>query len=157
MTPVTFTCRATVRQTPDEILAGITDLARWAEFEGFGILPGIEEARWETRTEDMVGSRIAVRNTDGSSHVEEIRVWEPERVVMVLQDFVPPLSRIATHFVEEWRLERVGEETRVARGFEMHPRDAGGRAALWGISLLLRQAIAKQLREMAAEGEAASG
>lgn len=155
MRPVTFTCRATVPQTPDEIRAGMLDLARWESFAGYGPIPGIAEARWETRTEEVAGTRIAITNTDGSRHVEAIEAWEPDRVVLVLQDFDEPLSRLATHFYEEWRLQEVEGGTRVERYFEMHPKDAAGRAALWGISLLFRRAVDKQMREMAREGAGA--
>jgi hypothetical protein len=41
----------------------------------------------------MIGSRIRVRNTDGSQHVEEILKWVPNKeLILKLQEFTPPLS-----------------------------------------------------------------
>ena len=45
----------------------------------------------------MVGTRIRVTNTDGSTHVEEIVEWEPARRIRLrIGGFSPPLSRLAT-------------------------------------------------------------
>ncbi len=45
MRPVAFTCRESLRLAPEQIAAQILDLSKWPEFEGYGILPGIECAR----------------------------------------------------------------------------------------------------------------
>jgi hypothetical protein len=75
MTPITFTCRATVPFTPQQIADQILNLANWPKFQGYGPLPGIMAAEIEVRTPHVVGTRIQVTNTDGSRHVEEITVW----------------------------------------------------------------------------------
>ena len=41
-----------------------------------------------------------------------------------MKDFSPPLSRLATGFVETWEFERLDDGTRVVRSFEMHPKSA---------------------------------
>jgi hypothetical protein len=61
------------RMSSQEICAEFLDTDRWSEFEGYFILPGIENAHFEMKTPAMVGSRIKVQNKDGSAHVEEIR------------------------------------------------------------------------------------
>ena len=50
----------------------ILDLSKWPEFNGYGPLPGIREADFETKTDEIVGTKIRVTNRDGSTHVEEI-------------------------------------------------------------------------------------
>ena len=65
----------------DVICAEIANVDAWNQFGGYGVLPGIEKAMYETRTADMIGSRIRVRNTDGSGHVEEITQWTPGKAV----------------------------------------------------------------------------
>lgn len=113
------------------------------------MLPGIKAAEFEVRTPGVVGSRIRVTNMDGSSHIEEIMEWQPGHSLRLrMNGFSPPLSRLATEFVESWAFERVGTATRVTRSFELHPKSAVARPALWLISRLLKRAIARHLRQM---------
>jgi len=65
-----------------------------------------------------------------------------------MRGFSPPLSRLATGFDETWGFASDGRETRVARSFAIHPRSRLTRPPLWLISLLLRKAIARHLRQM---------
>jgi hypothetical protein len=99
----------------------------------------------------MTGSRIRVRNRDGSEHVEEITEWNPgERVVLQLREFSPPLSTFADRFIEEWDFTPGLDGTQVRRTFSLYPRSAVARVSLWAISLLLRRAMARHLRQMKA-------
>lgn len=152
MRPMIFTCKAIIPKTASEICAEIANVARWPEFKGYGLLPGIASAAYEQRTPTMIASRIRVRNTDGSGHVEEICAWEPGRkVVMKLHDFTPPLDRLATHFIEEWHFEAKNGATHVTRKFQLFPQHPAARPFLWLISLAFRRAIARHLAEMARE------
>jgi hypothetical protein len=151
MTPVTFTCRETLALASADIAGQILDLARWPEFTGYGPLPGIQSAQFEVRTPEVVGTRIRVTNTDGSTHAEEIVEWKPNsRLVLHMADFSPPLSRLATWFEEEWGFEPAGDATRVARTFRLYQRSVLTRPAVWLISLLLRRAVARHLRQIKA-------
>lgn len=151
--PITFQCRQPFEYPAEAIMTVMTDVSRWSEFSGYGPLPGIAGAVYETRTADMVGSRIRVTNTDGSSHVEEIIRWVPgAAVAMKMHEFTPPLSRLATHFIEEWTFETRGPGTLVTRRLQLYPRSAATWPFLWLISLLLRRAIARSLKEMAGGG-----
>lgn len=151
MQPVAFSCTQFIPHSSAILCAEIANTARWNQFGGYGPLPGIAGAEYERRTPDMVGSRIRVRNRDGSQHVEEILRWEPEHAVELrLQEFTPPLSRIAAQFVEEWRFLPQGSGTLVTRTIRMVPTRPAARPALWLISLLMRRAIAHHLRQMAA-------
>ena len=150
MHPIDFSCTQMIPKPPTAIAAEMADMARWSEFEGYGPLPGITRAEYATRTPDMVGSRIRVYNADGSQHVEEIMVWQPEQqIVMRLGEFGPPLARLATHFIERWACEVVEGGTQVRRSIEMYPLGAFTRPLLWLISLFFRRAIAAHLRSMA--------
>ena len=149
MTPVTFQCQADLEVSPQTIAAQILEVANWSSFQGYGVLPGVREAVFETRTDAVIGSRIRVVNTDGSTHVEEITVWDPEyRLALRMADFSRPLSGLATHFDELWEFERGATATRVTRTFALHPRSYIGKVALWAISFLLRKAINRQLEHM---------
>jgi len=149
MKPITFSCEVTVPLAPEQIAAQILDLAQWTEFKGYGVLPGIKSAEFEVRTLSIVGTRIRVTNTDGSSHVEKIVKWEPDRLLRLdMEQFSPPLSRLATHFVETWAFERIDAQTRAIRSFEWHAKSAIAKPILWLISILLKRAIARHLRQM---------
>ena len=150
MQPICFACSATIDQSASAISAQIADVARWREFAGYGPLPGIANAAYERRTETMIGSRVRVRNTDGSGHVEEFFAWEPtKQVAMKFADFTPPLHYLATHFTEEWYFEPQTGGTLVTRKFQLFPKHAAARPVLWLISLVFRRAIARHLAEMA--------
>jgi hypothetical protein len=149
MRPITFSCTDTLPLAPEEIAGQILDLANWTGFTGYGPMPGIKAAAFDTRTPGVVGTRIKVTNTDGSSHVEEIVEWEPERRLRLdMKEFSPPLSRLATGFVETWEFERLGDGTGVTRSLEMHPKSFLARPVLWLISFLLKRAVARHLRQM---------
>src|SRR5687767_6576139 len=91
---------------------------RWPEFEGYGIVPGIANAAFETRTDGMIGSHVRVQNRDGSSHTEEFIDWVPgKRVLIRMSGFSKPLGYLADHFLEEWRFEPVDGGSHVWRKF----------------------------------------
>lgn len=149
MKPLTFSCTDTLPQPPETIADQILDVGRWNSFRGYGPLPGIRSAEFTLRTPQVIGSRIRVVNTDGSTHTEEIIEWAPAtRLRLDMEDFSPPLSRLATRFEEVWTFERLPEGTRVVRSFTLHPKSVATRPLLWLISLLLRRAIARNLSEI---------
>lgn len=149
MKPITFACHETLLLAPEEIAQQILDVAKWPDFRGYGPIPGIKSAEFERRTPNVVGSRIQVTNLDGSSHVEEIVEWQPDRRLQLqMASFSKPLSRLATRFVETWVFERVGNETRVIRSFDLNAKSMLTKPVLWFISFFLRRAIARHLSEI---------
>jgi hypothetical protein len=150
MKPITFFCEALIPKSGVEISLEIANMDKWTEFTGFWILPGIKEAKYEKRTAEMVGSRIAVCNMDGSTHTEEIYKWNPSRELgLKLMEFSPPLNRIATHFLEEWEFKAMDGGTMAKRSFALYAKSRASRPFLWIISLLFRRAIKKHLAQMA--------
>jgi hypothetical protein len=149
MTPITFSCEETLLLAPEEIARQILDLSRWPEFHGYGPIPGIRTAMFDVQTPGVVGTRIRVTNLDGSSHLEEIVEWQPDRRVRLeMKEFSPPLSGLAMRFEEIWDFERMGGRTKVARSFRLHAKSMPARCLLWMISFLLKRAITRHLREM---------
>src|SRR5262245_59280108 len=135
MKPIIFACHETLPLAPEEIAKQILDLSKWPDFHGYGPLPGIKDAEFEVRTESVVGTRIRVKNMDGSSHVEEIVEWRTDqRVRLEFKDFSPPVSRLATRFVETWQFQRVEDGTKVIRSFELHAKSVLAKLLLWLIS-----------------------
>jgi hypothetical protein len=149
MTPITFACEDTLPLAPEDIAQQILDLSKWPEFHGYGPIPGIKTAVFDVQTPGVIGTRIRVTNCDGSSHVEEIVEWQPcRRVRLEFKEFSPPLSRLATTFEEIWDFEQLGDQTRVSRSFLIHAKSRLARCLLWMMSVLLKRAIARHLREM---------
>jgi hypothetical protein len=149
MKPITFSCKETLDLAPEDIARQILDVTKWLDFKGFGPLPGIRAAKFEVQTPDIVGSRIRVTNTDGSKHIEEIVEWLPNhRLQLHMKDFSAPLSRLATGIEETWDFERVGNETKVTRSFQMHAKSVMTWPLLWMISFFFKRAIARHLQQM---------
>ena len=149
MKPIIFVCKATLPLAPEEIANQILDVAKWPDFQGYGPIPGIKTAEFEIRTANIIGSRIRVTNLDGSTHVEEIVVWRPdERLQLHMQNFSPPLSRLATGFVETWEFQRVGTDTKVLRSFEINAKSIAAWPVLWLISFVLKRATDRHLLQI---------
>ena len=149
MKPIAFSCEETLPLVPENIARQILDLDKWPDFQGYGPIPGIKTAVFDTQTPGVIGTRIRVTNLDGSSHVEEIVEWQPDRRVRLeFKEFSPPLSRLATTFEEIWDFERLEGQTRVIRSFRLNTKSMLARCLLWMISFLLKRAIARHLGEM---------
>lgn len=149
MKPITFRCHATLSLSPDEIAEQVLDVTNWPDFHGCWPIPGIKTASFDIRTASIIGSRIRVMNLDGSTHVEEIVEWQPDqRIQLYMQNFSPPLSRLATGILETWKFQRIGSETKVIRSFEMHAKSAATWPVLWVVSFVLKRAIDRHLHEM---------
>ncbi|MEZ4869449.1 MAG: hypothetical protein R3C14_49455 [Caldilineaceae bacterium] len=162
MQPIHFECTKLIPEAATAIAANIADLSRWSEFSGYGVLPGIANAEYVVRTNDMLGSCVRVHNTDGSQHLEEFCVWDlglrpGPQIVIKLHEFSPPLNRLATHFIEAWQFETHNSATLVRRSFQLFPKQPLTRPCLWLIALLFKRAIARHLAEMAAEAEGVKG
>lgn len=149
MQPIKLAVVGYFDQSPQEICEQLLDMSRWPEFKGYGILPGIESAHLEPTTPTVIGSKIRVRNTDGSSHVEEIVEWDvARRITLRFQDFSPPLQHLATHFIEIWEFRRLEDKTEASRSMTLYPKGFLGWLLLLPISALMKRALEKNLAEM---------
>ena len=149
MKPIEIEIHGHTQQSSQDICLALLDTARWPEFTGYSILPGIKSARFEVRTPNIVGSRIKVQNTDGSSHVEEIVEWDVvNRVALKFQEFQPPLKHLATHFLETWRFEKSANGTDVSRSMAMYPKGWLGWLMLLPISYLMKKAFERNLSQL---------
>lgn len=150
MNPISFSCEQRLELSASEIAEQILDVSKWSSFRGFGPIPGIRAATIEVLTPEIVGTRFKVANTDGSTHIEEIVEWRPERVRMMFKEFSPPLARLATGIEEQWDFQAGSNETVVTRTFRMHAKSALARPILWLLSIPLKKAIVRHMRDMAA-------
>jgi hypothetical protein len=152
MGPIEFEIEKVMNISSKDLCETVLDAANWSDFDGYGVLPGIEKAEYEEQTDQLIGSRILVKNSDSTEHIEEIMEWEPgKRLVMKLHEFPAGLSFIATHFIEEWNFEELEKnETLVKRKFQLFPTNFITRPFLSQVASLMEKAIEKHLDEMAA-------
>src|SRR5260370_39784685 len=149
MNPIIFICEETMSLAPEAIGRQILDVTKWSDFNGYGPMLGIKLADFEFRSPGIVGSRIRVTNRDGSSHIEEIVEWEPDRHLRLeMKEFSAPLSWLTSGFEETWAFERTGNETHVTRSFRLHAKSLPARLPLRAISFFLKRPIARHLRQM---------
>lgn len=149
MKPIRILVQSLSQKSPEEICANMMDMSKWPEFEGYSILPGIESAAFDVQTPNWLGSRIRVKNKDGSEHVEEVTAWDPtRRVELRFQEFKSPLRRLASHFVETWEFTARPEGTLISRSMAMHPKGVFGWLVLRLISRLMRKAFEQQATRM---------
>lgn len=120
-----FTTESETSASPEETFAFICDLTRWPLFRGYGPLPGIVEATVEGAV--GLGSRIRVRNTDGSVHHEVVHTFEPGRRYAIRMELAPPVSYVMAGIDETVELEPIDRGsgrpgTRLRRIFVVTPR-----------------------------------
>lgn len=142
MKPIEISIRGYTKRSPQEICTEFLDTERWSDFKGYLMLPGIKSASFESKTPSIVGSRIKVQNTDGSSHVEEIIEWNVEnKMALKFQEFDSPLKNFASHFIETWELVPTNNGTEITRSIAMYPKGGVGWLMLLPISQLMKKAF----------------
>lgn len=152
MKPIAISVAGFTQKSSQEICAEFLDTKRWSEFKGYAFLPGIEAARFETKTSELIGSRIKVKNMDGSSHIEEIIEWdERNQIAVKFQDFDSPLRNLATYFIEVWAFRETAGGTEITRSMTMYPKGIAGWLMLNPISRLMKKAFEKHLRQTSAD------
>ena len=149
MTSTEISIIGRVDKTPQEICSLILDTNQWSNFEGYFILPGINKAEFEKRTDEIIGSKIKVVNTDGSTHTEEIVEWDAnKKVVIIFHEFSLPLKSFATHFIEEWKFAISDNGTEVKRSMKMYPKNLFGWLIIKLITKMMSKALEKNLKQL---------
>ena len=145
MKPIEIKILGHTQKSSQEICLQFLDTERWSDFAGYSILPGIEHAHFETKTPNLVGSRIKVKNRDGSSHVEEIIEWDVQnKVALKFQEFDSPLKKLATHFIETWSFSKSARGTEMSQAMTMYPKGLFGWLMLMPISQLMKKSFEKE-------------
>ncbi len=146
---IKFTVATTVELSPPALCEQIFDVSKWQSFAGYGPIPGIENARVENLNEDRIGTRFHVKNTDGSTHIETVIGFIPQKeLVLRIDNFSSPLNLIGSHFVEQWQFEAEWDKTKVERSFELYPLNFFGSVILKIISMFLKKAVRNHLDSM---------
>jgi hypothetical protein len=141
---ITFSITVASTVSPEKICEGILDVNSWTSFEGYGPLPGIRKVTKESPLNTLIGTIFYVENTDGSKHREIISDFIHSRsITMKMDSFAPPLSNLATHFVERWEFSDSHPTCRITRKFELYPKSRLSTIPLWIISRLLKKAVVR--------------
>ncbi|MEE9429493.1 MAG: hypothetical protein V3V16_00530 [Melioribacteraceae bacterium] len=131
---------------PEEFIDNIFDESSWLDYEGYGFLPGIKNVDISNYSKDRIGTKFHLTNTDGSKHVESVIEYIPgELLVLEFSEFKKPLKNLASHFIETFHFERVGDRTNLVRTFQIFPSNVIGTVLLSVISIFLKKAIRKHL------------
>lgn len=142
MKPILVTVQTELEISRQQLFEEILRLENWPSFKGYGPIPGVRQATFIQRSENEVGTRIRVENEDGSVHVEEIIEWQPfDSIRMRLDEFSPPLSRLASHFIETWQFETVEGKEVVKRGMALYGNSTVTKPTLWLIGRFLKNAV----------------
>jgi len=141
---VTFTVEVKYYQEPKYIFDSFIQIEKWNDFKGFGIVPGIKNAKFIIKSDPIQGSIIEVENTDGSSHKEEFLAFEKDKYLKIkMYDFSKPLSYFATFFIEEWALKKLEDGYKIERSMTLHSKGIFSNFVLKIISQSLKKAIHK--------------
>ena len=93
-----------------------------------------------------MGSIIKVINSDGSRHIEEIIHWDVDKKIEIqFYDFHSPLQYFASHFIETWEFNKVGDVTDMTRTMTMYPKGLLGWIFLKPLSLLMKKSFENNL------------
>jgi hypothetical protein len=147
MKPIVVSVEGIVQVTSTYFCEQLLDLNRWTDFTGYKLLPGIQFASFIHRTDHIVGTRVKVINTDGSTHEEEFLEWNPnEKLTIRLSQFSKPLSFFSTHFLEEFHFEKHENGTKVKRTMYLFPKNGFGALILRFISRYTKKALEIQAK-----------
>jgi len=146
---IKFTVATTSPLSPHALCEQIFDVSHWKSFAGYGPIPGIENARVDNLSEDKIGTRFHVKNTDESTHIETVIGFIPQKeLVLRMDNFSNPLNLIASHFIEKWQFETERDQTKIERSFELYPLNFWGSIILKIISIFLKKAVRNHLELM---------
>ena len=144
------TLRHLFSANPERLFDFTTDARNFDSFDGFGPIPGIAGAAYETPGEPRLGSRRRIRKTDGTDHFEEIVLFErPGRHVSRITGIAPPFSWLVRWGEDDWRFHPAGTGTLIERTFRFELTSP--LAALIAAPLLhvfMRGAVRRDLRNI---------
>jgi hypothetical protein len=139
---ISFTVEVKYFQEPQYIFDSFLQIEKWNDFKGFGIIPGIKTANFIIKTDSIKGTIIQVKNSDGSSHKEEILAFEKDTYLKIkMYDFSKPLSYFASFFIEEWALKKIEDGYKVERSMTLLSKGMISKFILKVISRSLKKAI----------------
>lgn len=140
----TFTIQMDYYQDPKYIFDSFMQIEKWSDFKGFGIIPGIKNAKFIRKSNLVIGTLIQVENTDGSTHKEEFLEFDENRYLKIkMYDFSKPLSYLTEYFIEEWVLIKESDHYKIERSMNLQGKGFLSNFLLNIISKSLKNAIQK--------------
>jgi hypothetical protein len=136
---------------PERLFDFTNDAANFVSFVGFGFVPGIRSARYETEEPPRLGSRRRILKTDGTEHLEEIIAFErPVLHGSRISALSPPLSWLVRSGEDTWRFRAEGASgTAVERTFSFElTSPLAAVVAFPLLHLFMRVAVRRDLRNV---------
>jgi len=116
MKPITLKVKETHQSAPSVLAERILNPGRDRNFVGQDESPGILSATVEQRPAEVIGTRTRVTTDEGTSYIEEIVEWEPDKRVSVeVKEFSDSMASARFRFIESWEFERIDDKTKVIR------------------------------------------
>lgn len=126
------------------------DADNFVSFVGFGPIPGIRTATYETPGEPRVGSKRRIVETNGAEHLEEIvELQRPSRHNSRITGLAPPFSWLVRYAEDDWRFAPARSGTALERTFTFELTSP--LAAVIGFPLLhlfMRPAVRRDLHNI---------
>lgn len=128
------------------------DAANFISFAGYGPIPGILHARYETPGPPRLGSIRRIQKTDGTEHVEEITVFErPSRHVSRITGFEAPFSWLVREGSDDWTFQGSGGLTVVERTFTFELTTVFVAPVAWVLMHFMKEAVRRDLTNIMAK------
>ena len=149
---VGFTTHHRFDASPDRLFDFTNDAANFTSFAGFGPIPGIRKATYETAGVPRLGSKRRILKNDGTEHIEEITAFErPARHTSRITGLSPPFSWLVRFGEDHWKFAADESGTVVERTFAFELTSP--LAAFVAFPLLhffMRMAVRRDLRNIGA-------
>jgi ribosome-associated toxin RatA of RatAB toxin-antitoxin module len=157
---LSFTTTHLFRVTPERLFDFTNDAPNFVSFVGFGPIPGIRKATYETVGEPRIGSKRRITKTDGTEHFEELVVFDrPRRHVSRITGLSPPFSWLVRYGEDDWKFMPSNSGTLIERTFAFElTNPLAALPAFPLLHLFMRFAVIRDLRnvERAVHGQIAS-
>jgi len=148
---VSFTVRHFFPVDRERLFDFTNNASNFVSFVGFGPVPGIRQASYETPGQPRLGSRRRILKTDGTEHLEEIVAFDPPlRHVSRVTGLSPPFSWLVLSGEDDWKFEESSGGTVVERTFAFElTSPLAAMAAFPLLHLFMRPAVRRDFRNIA--------
>jgi carbon monoxide dehydrogenase subunit G len=137
---------------PQSVWRLLTDIHKMPMFSGFGPIPGIQSARWVVGESCLEGAARQVRNTDGSTHIEDVVIAAPpSRLEDRIHGFTSPFRLLVREVRDRFELVPKDGATVLERTFAIELKSPVWLPVAAMLVPLLRQAVRRHHRAIIAE------
>jgi Polyketide cyclase / dehydrase and lipid transport len=148
---VKFTITRLFHAPAQRVFDFTNDDNNFTSFTGYGPIPGITRARYETPGPPRLGAIRRIEKTDGTEHREEITLFQPPtRHTSRITGLTPPFSWLVREASDDWIFRAEGKAlTVVERTFSFELTTPLAAPVAWLIlQLFMKKAIARDMNHI---------